>query len=83
MKALINYVMEKPKSGRHIPQISRGSFDMAVLTREREQDILVNNAGVYWFRDFTEVDEKFEKIGISFHFNFQWGALGSPMRLHV
>ena len=36
---------------------------MAVLTREREPDILVNNAGVYWFRDFTEVDEKFEKIG--------------------
>ncbi len=29
----------------------------------REPDILVNNAGVYWFRDFTDVDEKFyEKV---------------------
>lgn len=25
----------------------------------REPDILVNNAGVYWFRDFTEVNENF------------------------
>ncbi|WP_457751545.1 SDR family NAD(P)-dependent oxidoreductase [Thermococcus sp.] len=25
----------------------------------REPDILVNNAGVYWFKDFTEVDEAF------------------------
>ena len=25
----------------------------------REPDILVNNAGVYWFKDFTEVDEEF------------------------
>ncbi|WP_211259696.1 SDR family NAD(P)-dependent oxidoreductase [Thermococcus celericrescens] len=29
----------------------------------REPDILVNNAGVYWFKDFTEVDEGFyEKV---------------------
>jgi len=33
------------------------------ILRDKEPDILVNNAGVYWFRDFTEVDEGFyEKI---------------------
>ncbi len=26
-----------------------------------EPDILINNAGIYWFRDFTEVDESFYK----------------------
>ncbi len=31
--------------------------------RGREPTVLVNNAGVYWFRDFTEVDEGFyEKV---------------------
>ena len=28
----------------------------------REPDILINNAGVYWFRDFTEVDEGFYEM---------------------
>jgi len=33
------------------------------MLKGREPDILVNNAGVYWFKDFTEVDEAFyEKV---------------------
>jgi len=27
--------------------------------RDKEPDILINNAGVYWFKDFTEVDDGF------------------------
>ncbi|ASJ07784.1 2-deoxy-D-gluconate 3-dehydrogenase [Thermococcus siculi] len=35
----------------------------------REPDILVNNAGVYWFKDFTEVDEGFyeKAMAINLH----------------
>ncbi|CAD5244986.1 SDR family NAD(P)-dependent oxidoreductase [Thermococcus camini] len=33
------------------------------VLRGREPTVLVNNAGVYWFKDFTEVDEGFyEKV---------------------
>ena len=29
------------------------------VLRDKEPDILVNNAGVYWFKDFTEIDDGF------------------------
>ncbi|NJE60558.1 SDR family oxidoreductase [Thermococcus sp. 21S7] len=37
--------------------------------KDREPDILVNNAGVYWFKDFTEVDEGFyeKAMAINLH----------------
>ncbi len=39
------------------------------VLKGREPDILINNAGVYWFKDFTEVDESFygKAMAINLH----------------
>lgn len=44
----------------HVIDLSRKSEIDALWDELKEEpDILVNNAGVYWFREFTEVDDEF------------------------